>query len=166
MKAPFGTWHSPITSDLIIADTISLSSPIWHQGNLLWVESRPQDAGRNVLVLKEQDGSERDINPAPFNIRTRVHEYGGDAWLLHENTVYFSNFSDQHLYRQRLDEALPRQLTHQDGLRFANGCVDQRRNRIVYVIEDHRNDGEAINFIGAVDLDSGEVTQLCKGHDF
>ena len=62
MKAPFGTWHSPITSDLIIADTISLSSPIWHQGNLLWVESRPQDAGRNVLVLKEQDGSERDIN--------------------------------------------------------------------------------------------------------
>ena len=166
MKAPFGSWKSPITSDLIVADTVGISSPTWHRGELLWIESRPQESGRNVLVRRGNDGSERDINPAPFNIRTRVHEYGGGAWLLHNGAVFFSNFSDQHLYRQGLDEATPTQLTHDDGLRFANGCVDEDRNRIVCVIEDHRGEGEAENFIGAIDLLSGDVTELSKGHDF
>ena len=166
MKAPFGSWKSPITSDLIVADLVGISSPTWHRGELLWIESRPQESGRNVLVRRGNDGSERDINPAPFNIRTRVHEYGGGAWLLHNGAVFFSNFSDQHLYRQGLDEATPTQLTHDDGLRFANGCVDEDRNRIVCVIEDHRGEGEAENFIGAIDLLSGDVTELSKGHDF
>ena len=166
MKAPFGSWKSPITSDLIVADVVGMSSPTWHRGELLWIESRPQESGRNVLVRRGNDGSERDINPAPFNIRTRVHEYGGGAWLLHNGAVFFSNFSDQHLYRQGLDEATPTQLTHDDGLRFANGCVDEDRNRIVCVIEDHRGEGEAENFIGAIDLLSGDVTELSKGHDF
>ncbi len=166
MKAPFGSWKSPITSDLIVADVVGISSPTWHRGELLWIESRPQESGRNVLVRRGNDGSERDINPAPFNIRTRVHEYGGGAWLLHNGAVFFSNFSDQHLYRQGLDEATPTQLTHDDGLRFANGCVDEDRNRIVCVIEDHRGEGEAENFIGAIDLLSGDVTELSKGHDF
>ena len=166
MKAPFGSWKSPITSDLIVADVVGISSPTWHRGELLWIESRPQESGRNVLVRRGNDGSERDINPAPFNIRTRVHEYGGGAWLLHNGAVFFSNFSDQHLYRQGLDEATPTQLTHDDGIRFANGCVDEDRNRIVCVIEDHRGEGEAENFIGAIDLLSGDVTELSKGHDF
>ena len=166
MKAPFGSWKSPITSELIVADTVGISSPTWHRGELLWIESRPQEAGRNVLVMREHDGSERDINPAPFNIRTRVHEYGGGAWFLHNGAVFFSNFSDQHLYRQGLDKTAPTQLTHDDGLRFANGCVDEKRNRIVCVIEDHRGDGEAVNFIGAIDFQSGDVTELSKGHDF
>jgi len=166
MKAPFGTWKSPITSDLIVADTVGISSPTWHRGELLWIESRPQEAGRNVLVKREADGSERDINPAPFNIRTRVHEYGGGAWLLHDGAVYFSNFSDQQLYRQDFDEPTPVKLTHDDGLRFADGIVDEGRNRIICVVEDHRDDGEATNSIGAIDLQSGDVTLLSEGHDF
>lgn len=166
MNAPFGSWKSPITSDLIVAGTIGIASPTWHRGQLLWIESRPQEAGRNVLVIREQDGSDRDINPAPFNIRTRVHEYGGGAWFLHNGAVFFSNFSDQHLYRQGLHDGEPTQITHDEGLRFANGCVDERRNRIISIIEDHRGDGEAINFIGAIDFQSGDVTELSKGHDF
>ena len=166
MNAPFGSWKSPITSDLIVAGTIGLASPTWHNGQLLWVESRPQEAGRNVLVIREQDGSERDVNPAPFNIRTRVHEYGGGAWLLHSGAVFFSNFSDQQLYRQGLNDAQPMKITHDDGLRFANGCIDKKRNRIVCIIEDHRGNGEPINFIGAIDLQSGDITDVCKGHDF
>jgi dienelactone hydrolase len=166
MKAPLGSWKSPITSDLIIADTIGISSPTWHQGDLFWTESRPQEAGRNVLVKRASDGSDRDITPAPYNIRTRVHEYGGGAWLLHDGAVFFSNFADQQLYRQNFNDEVPTQLTNIDGLRFANGCVDEKHNRIVYVIEDHRGEGEAVNYIGAVDLQSGDVTVLSRGHDF
>ena len=166
MKAPLGSWKSPITSELIVADTVGISSPTWHQGSLYWVESRPQEAGRNVLVTRGADGTERDINPAPFNIRTRVHEYGGGAMLLHDNAVYFSNFSDQQLYRQKFSETTPTQLTNVEGLRFANGCVDKKRERIICVIEDHRETGEAQNYIGAIDLQTGDVTILSRGHDF
>ena len=166
MKATLGSWLSPITSDLIVADTIGISSSSWHQGALYWIESRPQEAGRNVLVKRNKDGTERDINPAPYNIRTRVHEYGGGAWLLHQGALYFSNFADQQLYVQSLNEDTPSQLTDAAGLRFADGCVDAKRNRIICVVEDHRAEGEAVNYLGAVDLQSGEVAVLTRGHDF
>ncbi len=166
MKAKLGSWRSPITSDLIVADTIGISSSSWHQGALFWVESRPQEAGRNVLVRRNEDGTERDINPAPYNIRTRVHEYGGGAWLLHEDALYFSNFADQQIYVQSLDEDTPSQLTHIAGLRFANGCIDVKRNRMICVIEDHRAEGEPENYLGAVDLESGDISVLTRGHDF
>jgi hypothetical protein len=166
MKATLGSWLSPITSDLIVADTIGISSSSWHQGALYWIESRPQEAGRNVLVKRNEDGTEKDINPAPYNIRTRVHEYGGGAWLLHEGALYFSNFADQQLYVQSLNEDTPSQLTDAAGLRFADGCVDAKRNRIICVVEDHRAEGEAVNYLGAVDLQSGEVAVLTRGHDF
>jgi dipeptidyl aminopeptidase/acylaminoacyl peptidase len=166
MKAPYGSWKSPITSDLIVQGSVGVYNPAWHQGELFWTETRPQEAGRGVLVKREADGTARDINPAPFNIRTRVHEYGGGAWLLHDGAVYFSNFADQQVYRQGINEAEPRPLTHADGLRFADGCVDPTRNRIIYVIEDHRVSGEAENKLGAVDLTTGEVSILASGHDF
>ncbi len=166
MKARYGSWESPITSDLIVAGTIGVSSPTWHQNGLFWIESRPKEEGRNVLVKQEANGKDRDINPPPHNIRTRVHEYGGGAWLLHKGTIYFSNFFDQQIYRQYIDESSPNQLTEAEGLRFADGCVDAKRNRIIYVIEDHTVSGEAENKIGAVDLDSGEIDILTSGIDF
>ncbi|MCH7743691.1 MAG: S9 family peptidase [Proteobacteria bacterium] len=167
MKAPYGSWKSPITSDLIVAESIGIGGQIFHLGELYWIEVRPQEGGRQVLVQRDSKGEEKDINPAPFNIRTRVHEYGGGSWLLHENSVYFSNFSDQQIYQQYFDQAQPTQLTHQPGLRFADGVVDADRNRIIYVVEDHTaEDQEAENKLGAVDLETGEVLILAHGHDF
>ena len=167
MKAPYGSWSSPISSDLIVGETIGIRSPTFHQGDLFWIESRPQEAGRNVLVRRDKTGQEIDVNPAPFNIRTRVHEYGGDAWLLVENTLYFSNFADQQLYRQDLDEGEPEQLTHCPDLRFANGTVDINKQRIIAVIEDHANkDLEAANKLASIDLKTGKVDVLVQGHNF
>ena len=114
MKEPVGSMKAPITRELIVAETVGISSPTWHQGELLWIESRPQEAGRNVLVMREHDGSERDINPAPFNIRTRVHEYGCGAWFLHNGSVFFFYFSDHHLYLQVCAETAPTRLTYYD----------------------------------------------------
>ena len=165
--APYGAWQSPVTTDLIVAGSIGLSTPTFHDGLLYWVESRPQEAGRNVLVQRDGTGQQNDINPTPFNIRTRVHEYGGDAWLLHDGVAYFINFSDQQVYTVALQAgAEPKQLTHLEHLRFANGTVDARRNRIIYVVEDHSEQGEAVNFIGAVSLSDGSLTRLADGHDF
>lgn len=169
--APYGSWQSPITSDLIVAGSIGLSGPVLHQGNVFWIESRPQEAGRNVLVQRDNTGQEKDITPPPFNIRTRVHEYGGGAYLLHEDILYFSNFEDQQIYTQACHDlstqTQPKKLTHSPHLRFANGTMDMHHNRIISVIEDHSEaDKEAKNYLGSINLNSGEVDLLVSGDDF
>jgi hypothetical protein len=116
--------------------------------DICWIEMRPSEAGRYVLVRRSPDGTTADVNPAPFNIRTRVHEYGGGACLIVRDTVYFSNFSDQRLYKQE-SGSVPVPLMAEGDVRFADGVIDQQRNRIICVCEDHtKNDKEPENFIG------------------
>src|SRR3954453_14337470 len=98
-EARYGSWKSPITSELIVAGTIGLLEPAIHGQTIYWVESRATEAGRRVVVRRDADGSTTDIAPAPFNARTRVHEYGGGAYGVHNSVVYFANFGDQVLYR-------------------------------------------------------------------
>jgi dipeptidyl aminopeptidase/acylaminoacyl peptidase len=164
--ASYGAWQSPITSDLIVSDAIGISGVRSHQDVLYWLESRPQEAGRSTVVARQADGRETDLIPAPFNVRSRVHEYGGDAWLIHDGSVYFVNFADQQVYRQDTAQSTPQQLTAAPALRFANGVVDAERRRIVYVVEDHSADGEARNYLASVSLSNGEITILAQGHDF
>ena len=78
---PYGAWKSPITSDLIVAETIGLGGVLVDGGDIYWTESRPSEGGRNVLVRRTEAGGREDVTPAPFNVRTRVHEYGGGAVL-------------------------------------------------------------------------------------
>src|SRR5258705_9265424 len=78
--APYGSWKSPITSDLIVNGSIGLSQPMMDGADLYWVEMRPTEGGRSVIVRREASGETSDINPAPLNARTRVHEYGGGGF--------------------------------------------------------------------------------------
>jgi dipeptidyl aminopeptidase/acylaminoacyl peptidase len=133
--------------------------------DVYWLESRPTEAGRSVIVRRRPDGSTADINPAPLNARTRVHEYGGADYIVHDDAVYFANFADQRLYRTQ-PGAEPAPLTHTDGMRYADAVIDAARNRLICVREDHSGPGEAVNTLAAVDLDSGRETVLVSGHDF
>src|SRR5438105_126787 len=98
--APFGSWRSPITSDLIVAQSITLSEVRLDGGDIYWLEGRPQEQGRNVVVRGGAEIAAADVTPASFNARTRVHEYGGGSWTVAEGIVYFSSFADGRLYRQ------------------------------------------------------------------
>ena len=75
--APFGAWRSPVTSDLIVSKTVRLAEPWLAGDNVYWLEMRPEEQGRSVVVRCSADGRTKDLIPAPFNARTRVHEYGG-----------------------------------------------------------------------------------------
>jgi dipeptidyl aminopeptidase/acylaminoacyl peptidase len=137
-----------------------------------WLEGRPTEGGRHVIVKRMPDGSAVDINPPPTNARTRVHEYGGAAVFICDGTVYFSNFSDQRLYRTTAGTA-PNPITPDTELRYADGLVDRRRDRIICVREDHReattqhHGGEAVNTIAAISLaDGAEQQLLVAGNDF
>ncbi len=163
--APFGSWKSPLTSDLIVAGSIRLGMIALDGADIYWIEGRPAERGRQVIVRQRPDGSREDVNPAPLNARTRVHEYGGGDFAVHEGTVYFSNFADQRLYTVEPGKA-PRPLTHAEGHRYADTVVDAPRNRLICVLEDHSGAGEAKNAIVAVDLNSGDETLLIAGDDF
>lgn len=163
---PYGSWKSPITSDLIVAGTIGLGGVRLDGEVVYWTEMRPTEAGRNVIVRRTPDGKTTDITPAPFNVRTRVHEYGGGSYLVHQGTVYFSNFADQRLYRQDAD-AEPVAITPEAALRYADGVVDTQRSRLICVREDHTDEGEAVNTIASIRLDGNTDQQvLVSGSDF
>jgi dipeptidyl aminopeptidase/acylaminoacyl peptidase len=170
--APYGAWKSPITSDLIVAQSITLSEVCLDDGQVYWLEGRPQEQGRYVVVRADANGP-TDITPPPFNARSRVHEYGGGSCTVRNGTVYFSNFADGRLYRQMPNAAEPQALTPEPPApgrqwRFADGVIDPRRNRWIGVREDHTVDGEPVNAIVAVGLsDEGRSVQvLSSGHNF
>ncbi len=164
--APYCSWKSPLTADRIVAESISLTQIALDADDVYWLEGRPAEAGRCVLVRRTPDGKTTDVTPPPFNARTRVHEYGGGAFLVERGVVYFSNYDDQRLYRQRVGE-MPQPLKHGENFRYADGVVDHRRNRIICVREDHTVAGrEALNTLVAVSLPDGSEQVLASGHDF
>lgn len=170
--APYGSWKSPITSDLIVKESIGLGQVRIDQDDIYWVEMRPSEGGRQVVVRRAGDGSITDVIPQGFNARTRVHEYGGGDYVVHDGVVYFSNFADQQLYRQAPDSA-PQLLTRTDGeaeptdLRYADAMFDSTRSRLICVREDHRQKNrEAVNELVAVSIDNGDANVLVSGNDF
>ena len=93
--AEYGSWRSPITSDLIVSETVRLSDVVLDGRDVYWVETRPSEGGRNVMVRCTPDGQITDITPADFNVRTRVHEYGGRSFMVDNSDIYFSKFQPQ-----------------------------------------------------------------------
>ncbi|MDJ1178764.1 S9 family peptidase [Roseofilum sp. BLCC_M91] len=163
--SPYGSWKSPITSDLIVAGAIALGSPRIDGDDLYWSEGRPSEGGRSVIVQRTPDGQTQDITPASYNVRTRVHEYGGGSYLIDERAVYFVNFADQQLYRQPVGED-PQPLTGESPCRYADFRLDSRRNCLISVQEDHSAEGEPVNRIVSIDLETGNPTTLTEGYDF
>ena len=176
--APYGSWASPITSDLIVASSIGLGDILVDGGDVYWIESRPQEQGRSVIVRCSRDGRPADVTPAApqsdqagFNVRTRVHEYGGGAYLVSEGVVYFSNDADQRLYRQD-GKAAPVPITQAPrqprGIRYADGIMDAARGRMIWVCEDHQTGSEQpINTLVDISLDGSRPQRtLVSSNDF
>ena len=179
---PYGTWASPISAATIAAQGLRLSAVAVDGGDIYWIEGRPQEGGRNVIVRRRADGTTADVVPHGFNVRSRVHEYGGGAYVVSHGSVYFSNFGDQRVYRVATEGGDPAPITPERpaGERpvvgadlqvgpwfYADFSVDPRRDRLVCVREDHSGDGEAVTTLVSLSLDdvsAGEV--IASGYDF
>lgn len=162
----YGQWQSPITSELIVSGSKSLSEVKFDQNDIYWLENRPSEGGRAVIVHCDSALQTKDITPERFNVDSRVHEYGGGAYMVKNGTVYFCNNQDQRVYVQKLGE-IPQPLTPEGKMRYADFCLDSSRNRLICVAEDHSNaNHEPENKLVTIDLHSGEVQNLVEGADF
>jgi dipeptidyl aminopeptidase/acylaminoacyl peptidase len=165
-RASYGAWPSPISARTVSAAGAGIMAPTFDGDALYWLESRPKEGGRLIVMRLGDDDAAEEITPAGYNVRTRVHEYGGGAYHVANGVIYFANFSDQTLYMQ-LPGGAPKPLTVDEQVRFADFVHDPSHARLISVREDHRSDGEAINAIVAIDLNgnqSGKI--LITGADF
>ena len=164
--SPYGTWASPIDTRMLVADSVRLGGIALDGDDAWWLEGRPSEGGRNALVRRGGDGVTEDIVPAPFNVRTRAHEYGGGSFLADRGRVWFANYDDQRIYH--CDAATPpRPLTAAGPWCYADMILDAPRDRLICVREEHGEDGdEPVNTLVAVGLGDGAVQVLAAGHDF
>ena len=164
--APYGEWSSPLTTRLLVADSVRLGGVALDGECAYWLEGRPSEGGRNVLVCCNREDVIGDVIPATFNVRTRAHEYGGGAFLVNDGRIWFAHFEDQRLY-QCDDATPPRPLTAAGPWCYADMILDSRRHRLICVCEEHVEGGrQPINTLVAVGLDDGAVRVLAEGHDF
>jgi len=169
--APCGSWRSAIPVEAVTAGFVRLAEARWDGDDLLWLEGRPDDGGRATLVRLRPGGEPVDVSPPGVNVRTRVHEYGGGAYLAAGDVIVVSDFATGRLLRVAPDRtAVP--LTPDGPFRFADLELDAARRRLLAVREDHSGPGEAVNAIVAVPLDGAAaadpaaVEVLVAGSDF
>jgi dipeptidyl aminopeptidase/acylaminoacyl peptidase len=171
-EAPFGTWTSPITAEMVARAGTSLSGAWLSQGSAWFLEGRPSEGGRVVLMRAAPGDGPADVTPAGFNVRTMVHEYGGGAYCVHGDTVFFSNFEDQRLYRLDPGEAPVPITAEVDGKRhrYADGRVTADGSHWIGVRERHEGSGrpdEVVNELVAIPTDgSTEPRTIVGGRDF
>jgi len=162
--APYGSWVSPITVDTLVERVVGLADPCASGAERYWVESRPNEGGRQVVVRRDAAGRVGDVLPAGFSARTLVHEYGGRCYAVTSGTVVFANFADQRIYR--VDPGLaPVAVTPDTGHRYADPAVTPDGREAVWVRERH-DGGEVANDLVAVPLDGSSVRVIAAGHDF
>jgi len=166
---PYGEWPSPITPELVVSASVSLGEVLLDGPDVCWSELRPAEGGRVQVVRRTPDGTVHDLLPEGFSARTRVHEYGGGAWLVDDGWLYFASWVDQRLHRMPVDGGTPEPITPEPPSPMAWRYADMRRwgDLLVCVMERHDTGGEAANEIVAVPVDgSGPPQVLVRGPDF
>ena len=168
---PYGSWKTPINAEMLISGGKRRLNEIKTDGDdIYWIDARPDEGGRIVIMRLSAEGDIQDLTPAPFNSRNAVHEYGGGSYAVRDRTIYFTNWEDQRIYVQR-DGQSPQPLTAEPsiprGLRYADLTLTPDANLILCIRETHTNDGkEATNEIVAISTTTGEITVIASGRDF
>ncbi|MBQ5962125.1 prolyl oligopeptidase family serine peptidase [Massilia sp. ZL223] len=162
--APCGAWTSPITAAVVAAGATPLSQLAVDGGSVYWLEGRASEAGRSTL-MGGQGTARAELTPLPFNVRSRVHEYGGGAYAVAGGQVFFSHHGDNRLYRVGAD-GQPVAVTAEGERRYADFVIDAPRQRLVGIREDHSSGAQyPDNTVCAIGFDGSE-TVLVDGNDF
>jgi dipeptidyl aminopeptidase/acylaminoacyl peptidase len=154
---PYGSWPSPLSAARVTAGGLRLDQIQLDGEDVYWIEGRASEGGRSVIVKRSPSGEIVDVTPPGFNVRTRVHEYGGGAYVVHRGTVFFANFADQLIYQQ-VPGSTPKPITEASATHaaYADFRMDGARSRLIGVRE-----CDGVNTIVAI---PGDL--LVSGADF
>jgi len=169
-RLPHGSWPTPIDSALVVRAAARPGEVVVDGDDVWWSEARPGEGGRTAIVRRSADGTVSDVLPMPWNARTRVHEYGGGAWTVADGTLWFTEFSDQRLYRVDAGGEAPVAVTPEPDIRAGVRHADLRvsPDGVLAVRETHLEGDRAadvVNEIVRVRADGGTEV-LVSGPDF
>ena len=169
---PCGSWPTPVTADLVVRASRTLSGVATDGEVVYWSEMRPEEGGRTQIVRLEPGGVPTDLLPEGANARSQVHEYGGGAWWVRAGVVWYVDWSDQRL--RRLDPGgepvvLTAEAPEGGSVRWADGDVNPHDGRLALVRETHpvgsRGAVDVVNEIVVLDHAGAADTVAC-GSDF
>jgi dipeptidyl aminopeptidase/acylaminoacyl peptidase len=167
--SPYGTWRSPLSAAEVASGGVGVYEPSLDGEAAYWLELRPAESGRNVLVRAEPFGPPVDVTPAGFDVRTRVHEYGGGAYVVHDGVAFFSNYVDQRMYRQEglgRPVAITPEPPTPASMRYGDARVTPGGRLLVCVRERHEDD-RVMNELVTLPADgSAEPRIVASGADF
>jgi dipeptidyl aminopeptidase/acylaminoacyl peptidase len=169
--AAYGSWQSPIDGDLVTAAKINFDSVKIDGFDTYWLASQPQQKGRMAIVHRDPLGHNLVITPPEFNVRNRVHEYGGGAYTVWQGQIYFCNDHDQCIYHQsgsqiKLASPPVKDAEKTKAQRYADLLIDGLRRRLICIHENHSST-EPTNSLVAINLDNPmELQVLAEGADF
>ena len=168
VTASYGSWPSPVTTDLITSATVGLAGGAIDGEDVYWVESHASQKGRASLWRLGPEGVRTELTPDHY-VRSTVHEYGGGAWSVADRVVVFVAFPSQVVHVVE-GGAPPRPITTEGPFRYG-GLVVVPANRAVYAVrEDHSSsDIDCVNTLVRLDLDGDNAnggTVIASGADF
>ena len=171
---PYGCWPAAITSSALTEKSVRLGEPQLDQGHCYWLEQRPEEKGRCVVVCLPKNDAQAtpyNVSPAGVSVNTKAHEYGGGSYCVDQGTLYFVNNSDQRVYRMPADgSGEPEALSPEGHYRYADFFVDHTRQQLLAVCEIHRQENdEPENCIVSLRLDGSSTlgfNVLVFGNDF
>src|SRR5262245_2894878 len=165
----YGTWPSPITAGRVARASVRLAETRAFGESTTWIERRPNEEGRYVVVRAHAGSDPRDVAPRGFSARTRVHEYGGGSYTVFDDSVFFANDLDQRLYRQRGGDeplAFTPEPPVERGLRYADPDVSPDGELLACVRERHHANGDVVNDLVVMGTDGSDLSVLAAGRDF
>ncbi len=160
---PCGSWTSGLDAEMVAAASVRLAEPLRRGHRTWWLEGRPSEGGRSVLVCRIDGEPGRDLVPDPFSVRSRIHEYGGGAWTVDGERAWFVNNSDQSVYV--VEPAGIRRICGFPDTSFADLHRDTQRDRLIAVAEHSAAGGEPTASLVAIS-DDGDCRELVSGADF
>ncbi|KAJ5662368.1 uncharacterized protein N7477_009984 [Penicillium maclennaniae] len=166
--APYGTWSSPISVDLVSGSIVSFSelhvSP--KTGAIYLVEGRPAEKGRCVIV--EQRGTEStDILPSEYSAQSKVHEYGGGACTFSpDGSLIFTDANTSGVFRLKAADDVQRIITASEQLRYADFDVHPLRTNLILAVQEDHSGSSVVNTTALINSDDKSVTSVCQGADF
>ncbi len=170
-KQAYGTWPASITAEAVVSSALRFGTLQTNDGTLYWSEGRPEEGGRGVIMSWDEVNGIKELLPAPFSARSKVHEYGGGEFCAQSGRVFFVNADDQQIY-EIIEGQLPLQITSAPDFRFADIVYDHQRDRLIAVGEQHDTKmahnlpANMLLNIGLTKEERGGISILADDHDF